>query len=125
MDWSIFAPPPKPPKPSLQTRVFEAAEDALQVQHEVSPIEVFCRLQLLHQNHVSTWRSGRCGALDELMQGNPQKIADVFRHLHEFAQQHGLEPFTARYTRATRGGEEELRFTGAKFRGLEDAFHIH
>src|SRR4051812_29117618 len=119
---SIFAPPRKL---SLQERVLQAAEAALQYQHEVTPIEVFCRLQLLYENHVSYWRRGGVQTLDELMQGGPEKVTKVFRILERWAQERRLKPFTGYYARATRGGEQELRFTGAKFPGREEAFRTH
>jgi hypothetical protein len=37
------------PLQKLPDRILRAAEAALQHEHEVIPIEVFCRLQLLHE----------------------------------------------------------------------------
>jgi hypothetical protein len=109
----------------MQERVIQAAEYALEEEHEVSPISVCSRLQLVAPVHLERWRRGQVEALDELMQGRAAKLASIFRILRQWAQARGLEPFRARYVRPSREGEKELRFTDRKFPGMEEDFHTH
>jgi hypothetical protein len=61
--------------PSLRQRVAQAAQDELATARSVSPIDVFCRLGWLTQNHLDHWERGRTEHLESLRALRPQNLA--------------------------------------------------
>ena len=113
------------PKATLEDRVIRAAEGALEDQQHVSAIDVLVRMGLLAPSNVEAWRKGRLALLEDMIQGSPEKIASALGIFRQWAASRGLQPVEARYVRTTREGEQELRITGAKYAGLDEALRSH
>jgi hypothetical protein len=109
--------------PSLRQRVAQAAEDELANGRSVSPIDVFCRLGWLTQNHLEHWERGRTEHLQPLRALRPQNLAAAMDALRVFAQERGLRPSEAAYVSATRD-RRPLRFVGGD-EDTERAFRTH
>jgi hypothetical protein len=91
--------------------VVQAAQDELAAGRSVSPIDVFCRLGWLMQNHLDHWQQGRTEHLEPLRALRPQNLAAAMDALREWAQERGLRPSEAPYVSATRD-RRPLRFVG-------------
>src|SRR6185369_5096924 len=113
------------PKLSLEDRVIRSAERALEDQHSVSTTDVLMRMGLLPLSGVTSWRQGRIPYLEDAIQGGREKIARSLEVFQEWARDQGLESVEARYSRATREGEQELQFTNTRYAGLEQALRSH
>jgi hypothetical protein len=109
--------------PSLRHRVERAAEDELAASRAVSPLDVFCRLGWLMQNHVDHWQRGRTEHLEPLRALRPQNLAAAMDVLREWAQERGLQPVETAYVSATRD-RRSLRFVGDD-EATERAFRTH
>jgi hypothetical protein len=97
--------------PSLRQRVVNAAQDELADGRSVSPLDVFCRLGWLTQNHLDHWRQGRTEHLEPLRSVRPQNLAAVMDALQQWAQERGLRPSETVYVSATRD-RRSLQFIG-------------
>lgn len=109
--------------PSLRQRVVDAAQDELTAGRSVSPIDVFCRLGWLTQNHLDHWRQGRTEHLEPLRALRPQNLTTAMDVLREWAQERGLQPSEAAYVSGTRD-RRTLRFVGGD-EDTERAFRTH
>jgi hypothetical protein len=113
------------PKLSLEERVVRSAENTLRDQYYVSPVDLFLRMGLLADTSVKFWRNGSVGTLEDVLQAGRDKVEQSLTLFRRWAEERRLQPMPARYVRATRDGERDLRFTGERFAGLEETFHIH
>jgi hypothetical protein len=109
--------------PSLRQRVVNAAQDELAEGRAVSPLDVFCRLGWLTQNHLDHWRQGRTEHLEPLRALRPQNLAAAMDALREWAQERGLQPSETVYVSGTRD-RRALRFVGGD-EDTERAFRTH
>jgi hypothetical protein len=109
----------------LEARAVRAAEAALGRQQYVSAIDVLCGMALLQPVHVDQWRRGRIGCLEEMIQGNPDKIAFSIQMFHQWAQQKSLKPTETAYLRETRAGTMPLQFTRSANPEIEKRYRTH
>ncbi len=112
-------------KQNLEERVVRAAEAALADHQYVSAIDVLTGMGLLAPSHVDDWHQGRVPYLEEVIQGNPNKILrsmEIFRH---WADQRGLKTSEAVYLARTRGPSRELRFSATGDPEIEKAYRTH
>jgi hypothetical protein len=109
--------------PSLRQRVMDAARDELAESRAVSPLDVFCRLGWLTQNHLDYWRQGRTEHLEPLRTVRPEKLASAIDALQGWARERGLRPSETAYVSATRD-RRPLRFVGDD-EAIEQAFRTH
>jgi hypothetical protein len=116
---------PQGNKRTLEERVVDAAEAALERQHYVSPVDVLVGISLLPMGNVEAWRRGRIDCLEEVIQGSPSKISRAMETFWRWAKQKGLEPSEAAYVRQTRGGTVDLRFSASGDPDIERVFRTH
>ncbi len=108
----------------LERRVARAAEEALDRQKFVAPIDVLTGLGWLHPVHLDPWRQRRVDNLAQLVQVGPEKIARAFELLRHWGTARGLEPSEAEYLARSRA-REPLRFSTSGDEGIERAFRTH
>ena len=98
---------------SLQERVEQAAQTALNRNGSVGPLELFQEMRLLQAVHVEGWRKGtqHYRLLQPWIQVGPEKFQKTIRHFQEWVKQNGLRPLEATYTRRGPGGIEQLQVT--------------
>ena len=109
----------------LNKRVVRAAEAALSQQKYVSAIDVLSGMRLLTPTHVEFWRKGRVDSLDQVIQGSPRKISLSLEIFRRWAIEHGLTPSEIAYTRHTRSGTVDLRFSQSGDPAVEKIYRTH
>ncbi|SNY48071.1 DUF2293 domain-containing protein [Paractinoplanes atraurantiacus] len=109
------------PTSKLERRVVTAAEQALQRQRYVSPLDVLTGLGWLPPGQVTDWRQGRAPVLEAVAAVSPDRIADALEVFHRWVHARGLQPSEVEYVAATRD-RRRLRFTEA---GDETAYRTH
>jgi hypothetical protein len=109
--------------PSLRQRVEGAAGDELAASRSVSPLDVFCRMGWLTQNHLDHWRQGRTEYLEPLRTLRPQNLTTALDVLQQWARERGLRPSATDYVSATRD-RRSLRFVGDD-EATEQVFRTH
>jgi hypothetical protein len=109
----------------LEARVVRAADAALERQQYVSTIDMLCGMGLLQPVHVDQWRKGRIDCLEQMIQGNPDKISFSTQTFHHWAQQKSLKPSETPYLRETRAGTMPLQFTRSGDPEIEKRYRIH
>lgn len=109
--------------PSLRQRAVNAAQDELAEERSVAPLDVFCRLGWLTQNHLDHWRQGRTEHLEPLRALRPQNLAAAMDALQQWAKERGLRPSETEYVSSTRD-RRSLRFVGGD-ETTERAFRTH
>jgi hypothetical protein len=114
-----------PLQTKLEERVYRAAEAALARQHYVSFIDVLCGMGLLASSAVDSWRKGRIDYLESVIQGSPNKISSSIAIFLRWAQEKGLKPTQADYTRSARSGTVPLQFFRSTDPRIEKIFHTH
>jgi hypothetical protein len=108
----------------LERRVARAAEEALEKQKFVAPVDVLTGLGWLHPVHLDPWRQRRVTDLEQLVQVGPEKVAQAIEQLRLWATARGLEPSEAEYLARSRA-REPLRFSASGDAALERAFRTH
>jgi hypothetical protein len=86
----------------LRGRVVTAAEEALQRQKFVSPIDVCIGLGWLHSRHVDSWRQGRVDNLETFLPVPRDRLGEIIEYLERWAQGKGLTGTVTEYISATR-----------------------
>jgi hypothetical protein len=109
--------------PSLRQRIVDAAQAELAESRSVAPIDVFCRVGWLTQNHLDYWRQGRSEHLEPLRTVRPEKLAAAMDALQGWARERGLRPSETAYVSATRD-RRPLRFVGGD-EATEQVFRTH
>jgi len=79
-------------KKTIEERVISACSRIIQYQSFISIAEVFKVIGLLQPIHEDYWRKGKIPELETLIQGNPDKIADVIGCLQKWALENGFTP---------------------------------
>ncbi|MGB7344546.1 MAG: DUF2293 domain-containing protein [Pirellulaceae bacterium] len=101
----------KPPRPTLQQRVTNAAETILKREAAVGPIDLLVQMRLIQPPHLDQWK--RCvpafRILEDHIQCGSDKLNKIFRHFRQWASESNLESVTAAYNAASRGGERKLQ----------------
>jgi hypothetical protein len=95
----------------LKARVEQAADAALGAGGSVGPLELLLHMGLLDPSHFSAWRKGIIPALEDAIQGSPQKLLRSFRYFKQWAKDRGLKSVKAPYLRSTPAGEILLHVT--------------
>ena len=109
----------------LEKRVRQAAEAALADHQYVSAIDILRGMGLLAPTHVEAWRKGRIDFLEQVIQGNLQKLSLAMKLFRHWAEAKGLRPSETRYVRRTRAGTADLRFSKNGDPGIEKAYRTH
>ena len=104
---------------SLESRVAEAAQQALARQGFVTPVDVCLGLGWLQDCNVDDWRHGRADDLEDFLPVHDDRLVDIHVYLHHWAQSRGLQRTEAEYVSATRA-RRPLRFV-RDTHPLEDA----
>jgi len=112
-------------KPNLEDRVTRAAEAALAVDGSVSVVDVFRGIGWLNTSLEQYWRRGRFAFLEEAIQANPAKVESAISVFRQWAVAKGLLPTEAQYSRASREGPVELRFTASGDPQREAIYRTH
>jgi hypothetical protein len=110
---------------ALERRVIQAAEAALAHHQYVSAIDVLVGMGLLAPAHIEYWRKGRVDCLEEEIQANPGKTSAALAMFRHWAAEKGLQPSETRYTRATRAGAVDLRFSISGNPDIERSYRTH
>jgi hypothetical protein len=108
----------------LESRVARAAEEALEKQRFVAPVDVLIGLGWLHPVHLDTWRQRRVEDLEQLIQVGPDKIAMALEMLRSWATERGLEPSETEYLARSRD-RRPLRFSARGEESIERLFRTH
>jgi len=87
---------------SIAGRVVAAAEETLERQRHVSPIDVCVGLGWLHSRHVDNWRQGRVASLEEFLPVHGERLTELTAVLRDWAEGKGLTPSEIDYVSATR-----------------------
>lgn len=94
----------------LESRVVAAAEEALERQRFVSPVDICIGLGWLHSRHLDNWRQGRVDSLENFLPVHSGRLTEIIEHLERWARGKGLTPSEGEYISATRD-RRQLRFT--------------
>jgi hypothetical protein len=112
------------PVTKLERRVVTAAEQALQRQRYVSPLDVLTGLGWLPPGPVQQWRQGRSPHLEAAAAVSADRLADALEVFHRWVHGRGLRPAEIDYVAATRD-RRPLRFTDAGDAAVESAYRTH
>ncbi|MET0495042.1 MAG: DUF2293 domain-containing protein [Actinoplanes sp.] len=112
------------PASKLERRVTTAAEQALQRQRYVSPLDVLTAMGWLPPGLVTDWRHGRSPHLEAVAAVTADRLADALEVFHRWAAGQGLQPSEVEYPAATRD-RQPLRFTAAGDPVRELAYRTH
>lgn len=87
----------------LQDRVQRAAEQCLQRDGAVGPLELLQQMLFLHSTHFKAWQQGNpyYAAIEPHIQCGPAKLAKTYSYFHDWVQRRGLTPVQADYLRST------------------------
>jgi hypothetical protein len=110
--------------PSLEERVRQAAQRALQGSKSVSAVDVLTGIGWLPARAVDHWRQGRVGSLDQEMSVGPERLAEALDTLATWARAGDLVPSEVDYLAATRD-RRPLRFTAGGDPAVETACRTH
>ncbi|GID31106.1 DUF2293 domain-containing protein [Paractinoplanes brasiliensis] len=108
----------------LERRVVSAAEQALERQRHVSPLDVLTGLGWLPPGLVTDWRQGRVPHLEGVAAVSAARLADALEIFHRWVKERGLRPSEVGYVAATRD-RRPLRFTASGDEALEQAYRVH
>lgn len=97
--------------PKLQRRVNVAAEEVLQLQKYVAPVDVLVRLGWMQRAAVEAWRHGRVARLADELPVDRAKVTTAFEYLLGWARERGLRPSETAYVASTRD-RRPLEFAG-------------
>jgi len=109
----------------LKQRALQAAEEALDKQQYVSPIDVFTGMKLLQPVHVEDWRKGKIPYLERAIQGSLGKISFCMKCFRDWAKEKGLKPSPTVYLARTSGPKRELRFSVSGDPEIEQSYRTH
>jgi hypothetical protein len=109
----------------IERRVVQAAEKALFDHHYVSAVDVLINMGLLQPVHVQDWRKGSIPFLEQVIQGNLNKITFTMKCFRSWAREKGLKPSQTQYLARTSGPKRELRFSKSGDPQIEAAYQTH
>ncbi|GGN28931.1 hypothetical protein FHR83_007935 [Actinoplanes campanulatus] len=113
-----------PPVAKLERRVVTAAEQALERQRHVCPLDVLTGMGWLPPGLVTDWRQGRAPDLESVAAVSADRLTDALEIFHRWVEGRGLRPSEVDYPSATRD-RRPLRFTAAADPALERAYRTH
>jgi hypothetical protein len=108
----------------VRSRVRRAAEQALDEQQYVRPIDVLLGLGWLAPAHVDMWRQGRVAYLEQSVQAGLGKISTAMAEFRRWAEDSGLKPSETAYVARTRD-RRQLRFSSSGDPAIEKAYRTH
>jgi hypothetical protein len=112
------------PVTKLERRVVTAAEQALQRQRHVSPLDVLTGIGWVPPGLVTDWRRGRAPHLEAVAAVSADRLADALEIFHRWAGSRDLRPSEVDYPAATRD-RRPLVFTAGADPDRERAFRTH
>ncbi|WP_305787805.1 DUF2293 domain-containing protein [Symbioplanes lichenis] len=112
------------PVTKLERRVTTAAEEALERQKSVSPLDVLTGMGWVPSGYVTDWRQGRAADVEAVAAVSADRIADALEIFRRWAGDKGLRPAEVEYVAATRD-RRPLRFTRAGDPARELLFRTH
>jgi hypothetical protein len=89
----------------LKERVELAANAALEANGFVGPLELLLQMGLLASSHFTSWRKGIIPMLEDVIQGNPERLHRSFQHFRQWAHDRDMKLVRVPYLRNTTGGE--------------------
>lgn len=97
----------------FEERVHRAAEQCLERDGAVGPLELLQQLMFLHPTHFKGWQQGNpyYTAIEPHIQCGQAKLEKTYRYFHEWVQRRGLTTMEADYVRSTPHGPEPLSIT--------------
>ncbi len=97
----------------LQQRVRRAAEQCLERDGAVGPLELLQQMLFLQPVHFQAWQKGNpyYAGLEPHIQCGPAKLEKTYQHFHDWVRQQGLAPVEVPYRRLTPNGPEILPVT--------------
>jgi len=107
---------------NLKERVELAAEAALKTSGSVGPLELLVEMRLLAPSHFTSWRKGIIPALEDVIQGSPEKLQRSFEHFRQWARNRGMKPVKIPYHQNSPGGTVSLHVTLSGDPALEDFY---
>lgn len=109
---------------SIEQRVAQAAEKALNDHGYVAPVDVLVGMGWLQPLQRDHWRQGRTPYLEQVVQVDLGKISTAMRALHRWAQEQGLQPSETSYLARTRD-RKTLRFSASGSPSFEREYRTH
>ncbi|GAB3251330.1 DUF2293 domain-containing protein [Arthrobacter pigmenti] len=109
---------------SIEQRVAQTAEAALQDHGYVTPIEVLIGLGWLAPVHRDRWRQGRVAYLEQVVQAGLGKVSTAMQALPRWAREQGLKPSETAYVSRTRN-RKTLQFSASGKSSIERAYRTH
>lgn len=110
---------------ALRQRITAAAEQALAARKFVTAIDILGGIGWLNPTHVAEWRQGRLPFLEAGIQANLSRVSEAMSLFRAWARERGLNPSETVYTRATRHGRGDLRFSESGDPAIERAYRTH
>jgi hypothetical protein len=114
----------QPHRPTLEERVTQAAEAALEEQKYASPLDVVLGIGWLPWSTAQSWRQGRVDCLEGVLQVKPARLLDAMRLLRSWATAKGLVPSEADYIART-PERQRLRFSVSGDPAVEQQYRTH
>ena len=108
---------------NLKERVEQAAGAVLQASGSVGPLELLLEMRLLSPSHFTSWQKGIIPALEDVIQGSPEKLLRSFQYFQQWANDRGLKPVNVPCLRSSPGREIALRVTMGGNSELEVFYH--
>lgn len=112
------------PPSRLRSRVFHAAEKALETHGYVSPIDVLTGIGWLDNATVSRWRLGQLSFLEHGIENDRARLNEVLELLRAWAQEKHLSPSESAYV-AKSPAAEALQFTAEAEAEVERQYRTH
>jgi hypothetical protein len=76
-------------------------------------------------SHIQDWRKGRISYLEEVIQGNLNKISYAMKCFRIWANKKGLKASQSAYLARTKGPKRELQFSKSNRPTIENAYQTH
>jgi len=107
---------------NLNERVELAADAVLQANGSVGPLELLMEMRLLSPSHFTSWQKGIIPALDDVIQGSPEKLQRSFEYFRQWAWNREMKAIKIPYQRNTPAGTVSLHVTSSGDSALEDFY---
>ncbi len=109
----------------IKQRVVQAAEQPLNQNHFVSPVDILIALGWLQPIQVQDWRKGKIPYLEKAIQANLNKISYAMKCFRLWSAQKELKTSETAYLARTRGSKKELQFSISGHPRIEQAYRTH
>ncbi|MEV4351324.1 DUF2293 domain-containing protein, partial [Actinoplanes sp. NPDC049596] len=112
------------PVTKFERRVVGAAEQALQRQRYVSPLDVLTGMGWVTPGSVTEWRQGRAASIEAVAAVSGDRLADALEVFHRWVASRGMLASEVEYVAATRD-RRPLQFSAAGQAGIELRYRTH